>query len=267
MDYLREYTQRNLRVGQLKQLQILNEIDTICKKHNIDYWLDGGTLLGAVRHGGFIPWDDDIDIAMTLDDLDRFKKLAPEELSPTLLLQTPENEPINEPIVKVRDCNSLYLEKGDDLNANYCKGIYIDIFPFIDYPTVSRRFVKNIVGGISKSYSILHKSHYYSLRSIAELPWFSAKLACCGIIWKLVCMFCVKGKFFGNIPTNCGYGIMHVKDDIFPLGQIQFEGHTFPAPHNVDGYLRDLYKNYMEIPPIENRKVHAFYIQPDLLHE
>ena len=78
--FLEEYKRRTLRQCQLKQLGILEEIDRICRKHDISYWLDGGSLLGAVRHGGFIPWDDDIDIAMSLADLERFKSVAPKEL-------------------------------------------------------------------------------------------------------------------------------------------------------------------------------------------
>ena len=75
--YLDEYKQQQLRKCQLKQLDILREVDRICRKHGIDYWLDGGTLLGAVRHKGFIPWDDDIDIAMTAAGLEQFKAVAP----------------------------------------------------------------------------------------------------------------------------------------------------------------------------------------------
>lgn len=78
--FLTDYVKQNLRACQLKQLSILEEIDRICKKHKIDYWLDGGSLLGAVRHKGFIPWDDDIDIAMRLEDMRRFIKIAPQEL-------------------------------------------------------------------------------------------------------------------------------------------------------------------------------------------
>ena len=77
MDYkeqLYKYNQPNLRACQLKQLEILKDIDKACQKMGISYWLDGGTLLGAVRHGGFIPWDDDIDIAMDVKDLRRFVK-------------------------------------------------------------------------------------------------------------------------------------------------------------------------------------------------
>ena len=90
---IKAYTQQNLRSCQLKQLSILEEIDKICKRHNIEYWLDGGSLLGAIRHGGFIPWDDDIDIAMSLEDEKRFEQIAPKELPEWLFLQTPATDP------------------------------------------------------------------------------------------------------------------------------------------------------------------------------
>ena len=89
--FLTEYVKRNLRNCQLKQLSILEEVDRICRKHEIPYWLDGGSLLGAVRHGGFIPWDDDIDLGMRLEDLKRFIQVAPAELGENLFLQTPES--------------------------------------------------------------------------------------------------------------------------------------------------------------------------------
>ena len=75
--YLETYRHETLRPCQLKQLAILVEIDRLCRKHGIPYWLDGGTLLGAVRHQGFIPWDDDLDIAMKKEeDALRFVELA-----------------------------------------------------------------------------------------------------------------------------------------------------------------------------------------------
>ena len=85
---LQIHQRKHLRAVQLKQLDILCEIDRICRAEGIDYWLDGGTLLGAVRHGGFIPWDDDIDIAMRLADLPRFVEAARRNLPPHLLMQT-----------------------------------------------------------------------------------------------------------------------------------------------------------------------------------
>ena len=79
--YLQKFKEQQLRACQLKQLSILEEIDRICQKHQIGYWLDGGTLLGAVRHGGFIPWDDDIDIAIPRTDYERFREVAKMEFS------------------------------------------------------------------------------------------------------------------------------------------------------------------------------------------
>ncbi len=76
-----------LREAQLIMLDMLIEFDVICKKHQLRYWLDSGTLLGAVRHQGFIPWDDDIDISMPIEDYHRFLAVAPAELSSNVFLQ------------------------------------------------------------------------------------------------------------------------------------------------------------------------------------
>jgi lipopolysaccharide cholinephosphotransferase len=263
--FFTEHVKNNLRQCQLKQLEILEIVDAICKKHNIEYWLDGGSILGAVRHGGFIPWDDDIDIAMRQEELDRFIKIAPAELPKHLFLQTAESDPSQkEPIVKIRDLNSLYIEDTDVFNAEYQKGLYIDIFPFVDYPSVSRKWAKNILKGISTSYSILHKQHYYSGRSFFEFFYFSIKGWILNTIWKSAYLCNKTDKYIGNVPINCGYGIMHRKDSVFPIGKIEFEGKKFSAPHNPDAYLKDLYKNYMEIPPEDKRHIHAIFIMPEL---
>jgi lipopolysaccharide cholinephosphotransferase len=266
--YLSAYVAQQLRTCQLKQLSILEEIDRICRKHDIHYWLDGGTLLGAVRHGGFIPWDDDIDIGMPLADMQRFIEVAPAELPEGLFLQTPQSDPLNkEPIIKVRDLNSLYVEQGDDFSCDYQKGLYVDIFPFIDYPTVPRSWVKRLTKGISKSYSILHSRHYYSLRSFAEFFYFSLEYVLFRAIWTILCLFCKRGTYLSNVLINNGYGIMHRKDSVYPLSTILFEGKTFSAPASPDRYLHDLYKNYMEIPSKENQKIHAIYIHPELMKQ
>ncbi len=265
-DYLSTFVKNNLRACQLKQLSILEEIERICQKHQISYWLDGGTLLGAVRHGGFIPWDDDIDIAMPMADAERFIEVAPKELSLGLFLQTPKTAPSSkEPIIKVRDLNSMYIEKGDDFSADYPKGVYVDIFPFIDYPSIPKSWVKTLGKGISTSYSILHAQHHYCLRSTLEFFYFGAKYFMFRFLWWLISLFSKKGIYFSNILINNGYGIMHRRDDIFPESEILFEGKPFKAPKNSDAYLRDLYGNYMEIPSKDKQKVHAIYIHSELL--
>ena len=267
MNYLEQYKQQQLRRAQLKQLSILAEIDRICRKHAIGYWLDGGSLLGAVRHGGFIPWDDDIDIAMTLDDAKRFAEVAPKELRTGLRLQTPATEPTREPIMKVRDLNSFYVEGSEDFSQDYSKGLFVDIFPFINYPNVSPKFCKHYGKGMSKCYSILHHAHRYSWRAAFELLYFGAKYAWCKLAWLIAFKTRRCDTFISNILINNGYGIMHRQDNVFPLSDIEFEGKLFSAPANPDAYLRDLYRDYMQVPPKEKQKVHAVFIMPELIEE
>lgn len=261
---IKEYSQQNLRACQLKQLAILEEIDKICKRHKIEYWLDGGTLLGAVRHGGFIPWDDDIDIGMSLKDEKRFEEIAPKELPDWLYLQTPKSDPgSKEPITKIRDCNSLYIEQGDDFCQPYVKGIFVDIFPFVDYPDIPRSWIKTLTKGISKSYSILNHRHTYSLRSFAEFFYFGGKYCLCSTLWKVVGLFGKKTRY-SDVPFLNGRGIAFDKKAVKPLGTIKFEGKEFPAPCNPDSYLTDLYGDYMKIPPVEKREFHSIFILPEL---
>ena len=127
-----------LRQVQLQLVDMMIEIDKICRKHNIQYWITFGTLLGAVRHGGFIPWDDDLDISMTSENLNKFIRIAPQELPNNLFLQTKETDPsIQVDIVKVRLKNSLFITPREDFSRNYNKGLFIDIFEVIPYPNAS----------------------------------------------------------------------------------------------------------------------------------
>ena len=217
-DNLNEYLERHRRAIQLKQVDILREIHRLCLRHKIDYWLDGGTALGAVRHGGFIPWDDDIDIAMRLEDMPRFIEAARKELPP-------ETDPsVRLPIYKVRDLNSFIVEFADDFTRPYNKGLYVDIFPMMPYPSFSRKFVKRVTKGYCRANAILQ----------------------------------------ANTLNNNGYGIMHRRDSIFPVKEIDFEGEKFLGPANPDAYLTDLYRDYMQLPPEDKRKGHAVFYLEDL---
>lgn len=259
-----EYKRRKLRDCQLKQISMLEEIDRICRKYSIDYWIDGGSLLGAVRHGGFIPWDDDIDIAMTQKDVQRFCKVAVDELPENLVLQKTKKNVATYAVLKLRDLNSFYIAKDDDLNQPYPKGVFVDIFPFINYPSAGKRWIKFVSKGVCASNSILTKPHYYSLYNTLAFVYFLCRYALCRVLWSVTLCLRPRNKYMSNILKNNWYGIMHKKDSIFPTREIVFEGRTFRAPANPDAYLRDLYGDYMTLPPEEKRVSHAVYFEPDL---
>ena len=264
-DELNHYLQRHRRAIQFKQLGILKAIDAVCARNHIDYWLDGGTILGAVRHGGFIPWDDDIDIAMRLEDLPRFVEAARRELPDHLYIQTPSTDPsVRLPIYKVRDRNSFLVEAADDFARPYGKGLYVDIFPMMPYPSVSKKFVRRVTRGYCRANAILCSQHYYSWRSVAELFYFGLKRAWCRLQWNVACLFRMKGEYTSNTLNNNGYGIMHRTDSIFPTRRIQFEDAEFSAPANPDAYLTELYRNYMQLPPEDKRSGHAVFYSETL---
>ena len=112
-------------------LDVLCEVDRICCKYNIKYYAEWGTLLGAVRHAGFIPWDDDMDIGMTWNNYQRFLKLAPEKMDDRFFIQTCQTDlNYHNIFAKVRLRNTHMIEKVTE-NIEICDGIFVDIFPYI----------------------------------------------------------------------------------------------------------------------------------------
>ncbi len=263
--HLKAFNRSQLRAGQLRMLDILLAIDALCKQHNLAYWIDNGTLLGAVRHGGFIPWDDDMDIAMPADDFEKFAALAPKNLPEGLAFQ-PGRDAKGRiyALPKVRDLNSFYAEAHDDLSLSTPRGLFVDITPFAGFPAKHAGLARRIARGWSVSSDILHKRHYYSLRSFAEFFYFSAKRIWCRILWNV--LSCTAGRGERTAPLNPlnGYGLSHRLDAIWPLTPIEFEGHKLPAPAKPDDYLTEIYGNWRELPPVEKRKVHAVFMVPQL---
>lgn len=262
--FRRAYTEEHLRELQLALLDILRHVAKICEHNDIPYWLDSGTLLGAVRHGGFIPWDDDIDICIRKEDLARFEKALAKELPPHLFLQTPQSDPQRLPICKVRNLNSFFVEYADDFNRNYSKGIYVDIFPMESWPSFGYRISRFLAREYGRSNSILHAQHYYSLRACAELFYFGSRRLLCKCIWRLGGLFTGRNKYYSNIIENSGNGFRHLKDTIFPVSRIDFEGESFSAPANPDQYLRDLFGDYHRLPPEKDRHGHAVFFMTQL---
>lgn len=249
-----------LRKVQLRLLDILVEIDKICRKHNIKYWIDFGTLLGAVRHGGFIPWDDDIDVSMPTEDYRRFLEIAPKELPENLFLQTKSTDPSYHFLLnKVRDNNSFFITQHEDFTKDYNKGLYIDIFEVVPYPKVNQQFQKKLMHWINKisffysvKQSVTLKNHLASI----TFPIFKFVL---DMIWGLLNL---KPKNrYGYEKRFNPYGNSYTTDMVFPLKDIVFEGKTFVGPADPDRYLTSIYKDYMRIPPKEKRVTHIIHVE------
>ena len=244
-----------LRKAQLRMLEILVVVDKICKKHNISYWLDGGTCLGAVRHKGFIPWDDDVDIAVMRKDYYKLCAVLKKELPDNLVFQnktTDKNYPSL--FAKVRDkqsCLSIKDDKGKE------HGLYIDIFP-----------IEKGVKQIKSFVDFFYRRAFRRLHGLAanKYEWIIASL-----MWIPSCCLVYAARFFSFLlPANAliyAYGVTTLKPyqlnkkDFIPVKPIIFEGLTFMGPANPDGYLKRLYGDYMKIPPPEKRQFHAMEIK------
>lgn len=254
---LREYNPEGseLRKLQLKMFEILQVVTSIADKHGIPYWLSGGTLLGAARHGGFIPWDDDIDIELLLPDYRRLLKVLSKELSSDFYLQTPKDKGYRLLFSKVRDTHSIVTEEDDSLDSYSEKGIYIDIFP----EERSYKPLKNVVDFFyGRSYRRLKRGKpFCSIKYFYEYT-LSLFLYPIGI---LLIGF-ARGLCSVTRPDNIlhSYGIgnttNHHASYMFPLSTIVFEGQTFSAPGNTNTYLTKQYGDYMKIPPKEKRATH-----------
>lgn len=266
--FLEEYRQKSLRSAQLKMLDILVAVDKICKTHQITYWIEGGTLLGAMRHGGFIPWDDDLDISMMRSDYDRFIELAQKELPATMFLQTRATDPLTVfRACKVRDLNS-YIADGDDNNSmKYQKGIFIDVFPYDVAPSKARRLMGKVARAVCIADTALHKTHCYSWHSVFALFYFGLKRPLCRMVWNVAKSLTANGHYLAIDPYFSWCRAIHPKENIFPLTEIEFEGRLFPAPARSADYLAILYGDWKQVPPKEKQQIHSMIIVPQLINQ
>ncbi len=248
----------DLRKMQLKMLDILCFIDSVCVKHNISYWLAYGTLLGAARHGGFIPWDDDLDIEMFKDDYDKLLNILKKELPENFILQTHHTDRnFVFPIAKVRDKNSVVYELKDaDKNYKY-RGIYIDLF----YLEKGNTFWAKLTNNIQKVpffFTLIKNDEIGFISGIRKLTYFLTH----SVIFSLIRFFL---KFSGckSYIAAFGTGINANRniDIILPLQKISFEGKYFNVPNNYEACLKELYGDYMKLPDEGKRRVHTMKIE------
>ena len=253
--------QETLRKVQLKELEILLEVKRICDENNIRYSLYGGTLLGAVRHKGFIPWDDDIEIAMLRKDYERFLEIAPESISSDYYIESSKTNPdYVYSFCKVKANNTLFVEKCTE-KLDIHQGIWIDIFPIdsieeLNFSIIEKQVRKIEVWQTAIDYDAkiiqldkpLSKVYFTALSKIYKHRLIAQKEH--EMQWQ-------KSRNANyTIDYNCIYGY---KKSIFPFSlfeeyaEYEFEGHVFSGISNYDALLSQFYGDYMVLPPVEKR--------------
>ena len=241
-----------LRRQQMRMLDILLHVDKFCKEHNIRYWLSSGTLLGAVRHGGFIPWDDDVDIEMMREDYIRFEELY--EGDEDHVLHTHKNDlHYIMPYAKVRDRHSVVEEHSGGANFKY-KGVFIDIFA-LEY---THKFVNHQMHMKLRRIRKFESRHQPSKVVEKIISWRKRYAFATIKAWRAISGLFPGQQLRHTLGTWC-YRKARYEADLFPLSTVQFEGYSFPAPHDSDAYLRKIYGDYMQIPEV--KEIHTQKIE------
>ena len=242
-------------------------IDKICRKNDIIYYIMGGTALGAVRHGGFIPWDDDLDIFMTPSEYAKFKKVFNEEKSSQFVLQEWKTTPKYLEYAKIRMNGTTFIEEAFKDRKNMHQGIYVDIMMLHKVP--DNRVIQIIV---------YYESKFVTLYALSQRNWKpkdKGQAACLNILKFLPCKFIAKVCYkqiykYDNMKENflyC-YWITPAKFEsgLFEasffedLEDILFEDTKLLGSKRIKEYLQYRYGDYMQLPSREEQKaaVHAW---------
>ena len=247
------------------EFELLTVFDSFCKKHNIRYFLSNGTLLGAVKYKGFIPWDDDVDVLVTRADYMRMLELFQDDERYQLFAHE-KNANYKYPFAKLCDMTTRKLEQNIDNGV--ALGIDMDIFP-LDAWNADLQKAEKEVKYIKMNMLLLGWSKLKRADSLNPLKRVIKGVLMC------FCKMCGSGLFIRNIIraskrctegcvpyVGCKSWCIYGTREIIPASvfenvfDVEFEGAVFSAPVGYDTYLRSLYGDYPEDPPIEKQKTH-----------
>jgi len=248
---------------QKKELEILKEFIRVCDKLKLNYYMAGGSLIGVIRHKGFIPWDDDIDVCMLRKDYEEFLKKAQPLLKKNYFLQTYETEPgYTGNFAKIRDSKTTFIEssvKKHKINH----GIYIDIFPLDNRYKYNKIKLKLLDCQIYKTYTLdFKKTFKYRIKLLISNMIYGRKTT------SEICR--LKDRIFtkkNNIKMDkciCYSGAWGIEKETHYISDFedtikkQFEDVIVTIPKGYDRVLKDTYGDYMQLPPIEKRKPHHY---------
>ena len=251
---------------QAVQLELVLEVKRICTKNNIKYFLIGGTLLGAIRHNGFIPWDDDLDIGMLRKDYSKFIECSKEQLRSAYFLQTwNTDECYPMPFAKIRKSGTRYVEKTSS-KANQHKGIFIDIFPYDNVPdyylfrqiqSFETYILKRLL--LTKSgYELCGNKDYLKTIIYTVIHLFSIAITRNRLIKMLDKRMTLYNKRNTLRVTNIGGSYGYRKESVhyewvLKLVEVKFENEILLCPHNYHDFLSNIYGDYMKLPPEDKR--------------
>lgn len=252
------------------ELEMMKEFIKICDKHKLTYFIVGGTLIGAVRHKGFIPWDDDIDVAMPRPDYDKFIIIAQKELPEGLFLQSYQTDKkYRYNFAKIRNTNTYILEKATQY-SNINHGIYIDIFPIDGIKERKGKIAKSVPNKIRA----LWVKEFFIARA-SEIHKFRAKHFFKDLLVNLIAIIflpfnihnwlnrsidkSLKKVAYGESAFAGSYFGRYFIKEVMPIDYygkgtlLQFEDIQVNAPIQYDDYLTRIYGDYMKLPPKEKQ--------------
>ena len=253
-------------------LEIFIEVKKILEKHNIRYFAIGGTCIGAVRHKGFIPWDDDLDIAIAGDDYKKFLEIAPLELPEHLQLRTP-NDSKHSLIFfsKVHNVNTTFVEKSDEGYPDCYKGLFIDIMPLYGVPFPSKRY--QTVIKLLRKINIACRRPIGTRNLLKEIPFLPFRIfnRLYGNDFWYNKWFNFMSKYSFDTAEYVGYTWSKPSERLtFPKAWFEdyvdmpFESTTIRCPAKWHEYLSKQFGDYMKLPPEDKQCSNHFATLVDL---